>query len=94
MEHNPCLQAEEIEKQLENTTITNCTTMLKRKTGMSTLEPEFTGSSMLIRKKVSYINIRGLHVINVQLCNITTNEKLPGNQKEKKKLTRKKKGEL
>ena len=65
MEHNLCLQAEEIEKQLGNTTITNCTTMLKRKTGMSKLEPEFTGSSMLIRKKVSYINIRGLHVINV-----------------------------
>ena len=69
---------------------------MERKTRNNKLELEVAGicKLMLIRKKVSYINIRGVYVIFIQLCDVATSEKLPDNQEEKKKLTREKEGEL
>ena len=69
---------------------------MKRKTRNNKSEPEVTGiyKLTLMRKKVSYINIRGVHVIFLQLRDVATSEKLPDNQEEKKKLTREREGKL
>ena len=52
--------------------------------------------SELIRKKVSYINIRGVHVIFIQLPVEPTScsEKFPDNPEEQKELSTEKEGEL
>ena len=66
---------------------------MKRRTRVKKLEPEFTQTCTLIRKKVSYINVSSIHVILIQLCDVATSEKIADNQEERKKLTRQK-GEL
>ena len=66
------------------------------KTRNNKSESKVTGINTLLlkRKNVSYINIRGVHVIFIQLCDVATSEKLPDNQEEKKKLTREREGKL
>ena len=70
----------------------NCTTIMKKETRNNKSEPKVTeiNKSTPMRKNVSYINIRGVHVIFIQSSDVPpTSEKSPDNQEEINNLTKK-----
>ena len=70
--------------------VTNCITIMNRKKRNIKLEPEVAGTCKLIRKKVSNINVKGVHVIFIQLSDVAVSERLPDNQEKIEKLTQEK----
>ena len=70
----------------------NCTTITKKETRNNKSESKVTeiNKSTPMRKKVSYINIRGVHVIFIQSSDVPpTSEKSPDNQEKINNLTKK-----
>ena len=71
----------------------NCTTIMNRKRRNNKLEPEVAGTCKLTRKKVSNINVRGVHIVFIQLSDVAVSERLPDNQEKIEKLTQEKGGQ-